>query len=171
MEQTEFSRHRVLLVGGKTHNLQLLRSILALVGVGRVAHAGDRAALELLTSEHFHAIFCDLDSESQIGFLLGVRRRDTMLNPTVPVFLLQGQARRRLVERARDSGATDVITTPISPRTVAVKLRTATLNPRPFIVAHEFFGPDRRSKGRPIFFGDERRKRAPKKMRYDLTQI
>jgi PleD family two-component response regulator len=171
MEQTEFSRHRVLLVGGKTHNLQLLRSVLTLIGVGKIAHAECEAALDLLASEHFHAVFCEQDTDTQIRFVLAARRRDAVLNPTIPIFLLQGLVRRRHVERARDSGAHDVITVPISPRTVATKLRAATKTPRTFIVAKEFFGPDRRSAMRPTFFGDERRKRAPKKTRYDLIQV
>jgi two-component system chemotaxis response regulator CheY len=94
-----------------------------------------------------------------------------MLNPTIPIFLMQSTARRRQVVKARDSGATDVLTTPISPRTLAAKLRIATKHPKPFIVAQEFFGPDHRAKVRPAFIGADRRKRTPKKVRYDLTHI
>src|SRR3569833_2359481 len=127
MEQTEFSRHRVLLLGGKTHNLQLLRWVLGIVGVGKAVQVDDSAAaLKLLGEENYHAVFCELDSQAQVEFVLAARRRDAMLNPTIPIFLLQGQVRRRQVEPARDSGATDVLTTPISPRTVASKLRMVT---------------------------------------------
>ncbi len=61
-----------------------------------------------------------------------------LVNPLVPIFALQDRARRRDVEQARDAGVTDVITTPISPRTIVTKLKAA---PRPFIVAPDFFGP------------------------------
>lgn len=172
MEQTEFSGHRVLLLGAKTHNIQLLRSVLAIAGVGKVVHALEkRAALELLSMEHFHAVFCELGAEDQIDFAVAARRRSSMLNPMIPIFLVQAQVRRRHVEKARDCGATDVLTTPISPKTVATKLRSAAKNPRPFIVAQEFFGPDRRAKARPAFCGNDRRKKAPKKARVDFIHI
>jgi PleD family two-component response regulator len=172
MEQTEFSGHRVLLIGAKTHNVQVLRSVLAMVGVGKVVQVGDsNAAINLLSIEHFHAVFCELEAEAQLRFALAARRRDAMLNPMIPIFLLQGQMRRRHVEEARDTGATDLLTTPLSPRTVASKLRAAAKNPRPFIVAQEFFGPDRRSKVRPAYAGNDRRKKAPKKTRVDFIHI
>ena len=60
MERTDFSEHRVLLVGAKTHTLQLLRSLLGTAGVGKVIHVEEaRRALELLSMEHFHAVFYD----------------------------------------------------------------------------------------------------------------
>lgn len=172
MEQTEFSGHRVLLIGPKNHTIHVLRSVLIIIGVGKFAHIEHAdGALDMLTMEHFHAVFCVLEEDAQLDFVLAARHRKTMLNPTIPIFLMQNQARRRQVEKARDSGVTDVLTTPVSAQTVAAKLRAATRHPRPFIVAHEFFGPDRRAKTRPAFLGADRRKKAPKKLRFDLTQI
>jgi CheY-like chemotaxis protein len=172
MEQTEFSGHRVLLLGAKTHNIQVLRSVLNIAGVGKVVHVEDStAAVNLLAMEHFNAVFCELDADAQLRFVVAARRRECVLNPMIPIFLLQAQVRRRHVEKARDTGATDILTTPISPKTVAVKLRSAFKNPRAFIVAQEFFGPDRRAKARPAFNGGERRKRAPKKTRVDFIHI
>ena len=94
-----------------------------------------------------------------------------MLNPMIPIFVLQERARRRDVEKARDTGVTDVLTIPISPKTLVTKLQVATQSPRPFIVATEFFGPDRRAKSRPAFHGSERRKRVAKKTKVDFTAI
>jgi CheY-like chemotaxis protein len=173
MEQMEFTAHRVLLLGAKNHHaLLVLRSVLVMVGVGKVVLVEQGGgALDLLAVEHFHAVFCGLEGAAQLDFLTAARRRSTMLNPMVPIFLMQNHVKRGQLEKARDSGATDILTTPVSARTVAIKLRSAAKHPRPFIVAHEFFGPDRRSKARPAFSGTDRRKRAPKKMRFDLTQI
>jgi len=172
MEQTEFNAHRVLILGPKNHSIQVLRSVLVIVGVGKVVHVEDApGALDLLTMEHFHAVFCVLDGETQAEFVIAARRRSAMLNPTIPVFLLQTHVKRRQVETARDSGVTDILTTPVSPKTVATKLRAAMKCPRPFIVAQEFFGPDRRAKARPTYLGNDRRKKAPKRMRFDLTHL
>jgi len=172
MDQTEFSGHRVLLLGAKTHNIQILRSVLALVGVGKMIYTEDRTtALHLLCMEHFNAVFCELDAQSQLAFVRAARRREGVLNPMIPIFLLQSQMRRRHLEKARDSGATDLLTVPVSPRTVAGKLRAATKTPRPFIAGQEFFGPDRRARVRPGYIGPDRRKKSPKKTRVDFVHI
>jgi CheY-like chemotaxis protein len=172
MDQTEFSGHRVLLLGAKTHSVQILRSVLALVGVGKTIQTDNKAAaLDLLCREHFNAVFCELDAEAQLAFVRMARRRDGVLNPMIPIFLLQSQMRHRHLEKARDSGATDLLTIPVSPRTVAGKLRAATKTPRPFIVGQEFFGPDRRARIRPGYIGPDRRKKSPKKTRVDFVHI
>ena len=75
------------------------------------------------------------------------------------------------MEKARDLGVTDVLTVPISPKTLVTKLQVATHSPRPFIVSNEFFGPDRRAQSRPAYYGADRRKRAAKKAKLDFTAI
>ncbi|MEY4708414.1 MAG: hypothetical protein RJB58_2137 [Pseudomonadota bacterium] len=89
----------------------------------------------------------------------------------IPIFAVQERARRRDVEKARDIGVTDVLTTPISPKTVMTKLQAALTAPRPFIVANEFFGPDRRAKARTPYYGLDRRTRVAKKAKLDFTLI
>ena len=174
MERSDFSAHRILVLGAKTHSLMLLRSVLGIIGVGRIVHVENaRRALELLSVEHFSAVFCDhaLEPDGGASFVVQARRGETMLNPMIPLFMFKDNARRRDVEKARDAGVTDVITTPISPKTLTTKLKTATQSPRPFIVGHDFFGPDRRAKARPAYYGSDRRKRAPKKAKIDFTMI
>jgi CheY-like chemotaxis protein len=165
-------------VGPNTNALQLLRFLLATAGVGKVIRVEDATrALELLSVEHVNAVFCDsrvdqaVDLADEKPFIVAVRRNKSMLYPMVPIFVLQECARRRDVEKARDYGVTDVLTTPISPKTLIAKLKTATLTPRPFIASTEFFGPDRRAKARPSYFGSDRRKRAPKKTKVDFALI
>jgi two-component system chemotaxis response regulator CheY len=174
MDRSEFSAHRILVLGAKSHAVMLLRSILGTVGVGRVVHIEHpRRALELLGLEQFSAVFCDLAAErtDAQSFVVAARRNEAMLNPMIPIFVLRENARRRDVEQARDAGVTDVLTTPISPKTVITKLKTATQAPRPFIAGAEFFGPDRRARARPAYYGSDRRMRAPKKAKIDFTSV
>jgi CheY-like chemotaxis protein len=170
----DFSLHRVLVAGPNTHALQLLRAVLGIAGVTRIVNVRESGdAIELLTREHFSAVFFEpsIAPVDTVPFALAARRRETMVNPMLPIFALAERARRRDVEAARDIGVTDILTTPISPKTLAVKLRTATETPRPFIVSKEFFGPDRRGKARRSYFGKDRRTRVPRKARMDLTPI
>lgn len=171
MDRTNFSNHRVLLLGAKTHPLLLLRSILSALGVTRIMHVEDTVrAVELLSMEMFHAVFYDPKSQGYDGmaFPVAARRKESVLNPLLPIFAVQARARRRDVELARDEGVTDVLTVPVSPRTVIAKLQAA---PRPFILAQEFFGPDRRSRNRAPWGGADRRKRAARKQKIDFAHV
>jgi DNA-binding response OmpR family regulator len=174
MDHADFSAHRILIVGVKTPTTALLRSILGIVGVTRLLQIQDTArALELLAMEGFTAVFCshDVAPFGDMTFPVAARRRHGMLNPTIPIFMIKDRARRRDVETARDAGVTDVLTIPISPRTIMTKLKAAMVSPRPFIVAPEFFGPDRRARNRAPWSGADRRKRLAKKTRIDFTHI
>ena len=84
-------------------------------------------------------------SETLIGRILGPRRRD--------------------VEMARDVGNTDVLTRPVSAKTIMRELHLAVAEPRPFIAASDFFGPDRCTGARSHFRGSDRRKRQPRKVK------
>lgn len=171
MEQSSLAVHRVLIVGGKTHATLLLRSVLGIAGLTRVTQIDDsRLALEALSVEHFSAVFVGADAQAvdDRSFAVAARRQDGMLNPMIPIFALRERARRRDVEAARDEGVTDVLTVPLSPRTLTSKLKAAFDAPRAFIVSREFFGPDRRAGVRPAWFGQDRRTRSAKKAKMDL---
>ena len=174
MDRSDFSSHRVLILGGKTHTIGILRSILGIAGVTQIIHVEETLrALELLSMEHFTAVFCDqlADGVDGMSFPTAARRREGMLNPMIPIFALREAARRKDVEQARDTGVTDVLTTPISPKTIMSKLQAALTAPRPFIVANEFFGPDRRARARAPYYGADRRTRVAKKAKIDFTLI
>ena len=171
MDKVDFSNDRVMVLGAKTHSILLLRSLLAMVGVGKIVCIEDsRRAIELLGMEHFSAVFVGPDAPGidGVSFAVAARRKEGMLNPMIPIFALRDRARRRDVEQARDEGVTDVLTVPLSPRTLMTKLGAAFETPRPFIVSSQFFGPDRRAGTRPAWFGKDRRKRAPRKAKADL---
>lgn len=170
MDYSDFATLRVMLVGAKTHGLAVLRAVLGLTGISRITQVEQPGrALEMLGTDQFAAVFCEQDCLVEgVPFAQAARRKPFLLNPTLAVFVLKEQARRRDVEKARDLGATDVLTMPISPRTMIDKLNAAVHAPRPFIVAPDFCGPDRRAKSRKTFGGTERRARVPRKVRVDF---
>lgn len=172
MTQLDLAAARILVVGAKGASGSMLRTVLTAAGITRIALIDEpRRALDMLCSEPFEAVFVEgtiqLDDTS---FAMAARRNTMLLNPMIPIFAVYGGPRRRDVEMARDEGITDVICRPMSPKTVADKLRAALIAPRPFIAAPEFFGPDRRGRERP-WRGDDRRVRTPKKTKvnFDLN--
>ena len=174
MERADFATLRILLLSDRNHAAQTTRSVLLLTGITRITGVDNsRRAVELLTMDHYEAVFCSESSEAVEGlsFPMAVRRVAGVLNPLIPVFVFQESARRRMVEVARDTGATDFLTCPVSPKTVMTKLEAAIINPRPFIKAPEYFGPDRRAKVRPVWNGEERRSRIARKVRITKPKL
>ena len=163
MRKPDFATLRVQIVGAKGHAGAMLRTVLASAGVGHVVQIEDtRRALALLSAEHFDALFVEETHLDSMNFARSARKRAALRNPLVPIFAIYNGPRRRDVEKARDLGVTGVICRPISPKTVSEKLLLALLKPRPFISAPDFFGPDRRARGR-VWRGRDRRKHTPRK--------
>ncbi|HEY2836841.1 MAG TPA: hypothetical protein VGI89_09745 [Rhizomicrobium sp.] len=171
MTKLDLAAARVLIVGAKGHAGPTLRTVLTAAGIARIVMVDDpRRALDTLCSERFAAVFVEGDTELDgMPFAQAARRSPSLLNPMIPIFVVYGGPKRRDVERSRDDGVTDVISRPMSPKTVGDKLRAALSAPRPFIAAPEFFGPDRRAKERP-WRGENRRTLTPKKTRIVLDQ-
>lgn len=174
MGQMDFSVLRVLLLSGRNHTAQTLRSVLALAGISKIICTDDPGhALDYLCIDVYDAVFADdaCRKVSDLTFPMAARRREGVLNPMMPIFVFHEHARRRRVEEARDTGATDFLTCPISPKTVMEKLEAALNNPRPFIKAPDFFGPDRRAVTRRPFAGVDRRSRIPKKVKVQKVPL
>lgn len=174
MELESLSEVRVLLLSRKNGNTQIMRTVFALCGINRVVMTDEpRRAIELLCIENFHAVFVEGALEHDgMPFAIAARRIPALLNPMIAIFAVFPEARKRDVELARNLGVHDVICRPVSPKTVATKLRGVLADPRPFIATSGFFGPDRRAKSRAgAAPGVERRTRAAKKTKVSVSLV
>jgi PleD family two-component response regulator len=173
-EKVDFSALKILLVGGTPFGVQTLRSVLITAGIKEIEQiATSSSALWRLREKNFSAAFCDDTAEAVDGlkFPLAARRTQGVINPMLPIFLVSSQAYKRVIEKARDDGVTDVLARPISTETVIRKLRTAIEFPRSFIAAPDFFGPDRRSITRTAWSGEDRRKHRAKKVALRIPKM
>ena len=181
MTETDLTSLRVLVVGGRAANVQILRTAFGLIGLRHISAIQESPrAIEALRCQVFAAIFCDAGADrfEKMPFHVAARRAPGVLNPMTPLFLIYSHARRRNVEQARDAGVTDVLTHPVSAATIARKLEVAIMTPRKFIAAPTFFGPERRTERSNSWYGKDRRTRIAKKTRVvipestgDLTYI
>ncbi|HEY4124710.1 MAG TPA: hypothetical protein VGM36_08860, partial [Rhizomicrobium sp.] len=109
---TDVRKARVLLVSGRAHNVQVLRTTFGLLNLKSVVAMPTAAsALEALRAHPFTAVFCDsgIEEVDGIPFTLAARRTAGVLNPMIPIFTLASFPSRADVERARDEGVTDVL--------------------------------------------------------------
>ena len=77
-------------------------------------------------------------------FLRLVRRGEGSPDQRVPIVVVTANTDLDAVFKARDTGMTEFLSKPISHKMVLLRFKSATGNPRTFIEAGGFFGPDRR---------------------------
>lgn len=148
---TPLPHMKTLIIDPKPHGVQLLRSILSMLGLADiVATDTSEGALTHLREHRFDVVFCDeaMKPMNPVAFSKAVRRDSSGKNATVPIVVMTGSARKRQVELARDSGANHVIVRPMSMATVRRKLESLLFAAPVFVQSDAFCGPDRRREGR-----------------------
>ena len=78
----------------------------------------------------------------------------------MPVIVVSGYTTEKVTHITRDLGANEILVKPISGKLLAQRICSVIDNPRPFINAPGFFGPDRRRQDLE-YIGADRRKKEP----------
>lgn len=155
-----FDNLTILVVDDNHHMRKLVTEILRAIGVGDVIEAIDGSdALNLMRHHPPDIIITDFVMEPTDGvkFVHTVRNSDDSPCPMVPVIMMTGHSEISRVCEARDAGVTEILTKPISARGVLERIAQVIENPRPFVRAETYFGPDRRRKVDSHYKGPLRR--------------
>lgn len=152
----------VLVVEDNSFIRTVLTGALRTVGVG-VVHAaksgadavrflGERKAALPLGMAPVDVVISDLVMPEVDGLMLlrWIRSSPGSPDKFLPVLMLSGAADRHYVEQARDLGANEFLAKPFSARTVSSRLLAMIARPRRFVLAHGYFGPDRRRVAKPV---------------------
>lgn len=78
-------------------------------------------------------------------------------NPVLPVIMLSGHTEMKFITEARDSGVTEFLAIPISPKSLYLRINEVILKARQFVETRDFFGPDRRRHVDKNYRGELRR--------------
>ncbi len=115
------------------------------------AVANTTEALDKMRLQLFDIVFCDENCAplEPTAFIKALRLDLKTMNVTMPVILVSSGANFALVAQWRDAGGSDVIVKPVSPETIKNRLIALVLNPKAFVTAKSFIGPDRASRRRP----------------------
>lgn len=150
----------VLVIDDSPYMLKLLAMVLRAMNVGKVKSLDQpQRALELIKRDEPHLVITDILMSPLDGVSLTKAIRETWPEPIAftPVFVLSGFTDRDHVIRARDAGAHEVLTKPISARALYERICALIEHPRDFVRNDGYFGPDRRA-GRRAHDGPERRR-------------
>jgi DNA-binding response OmpR family regulator len=137
----------ILLVEDDSSMRSLVRDILLAFGVGNIltAQDGSKAYAEL---RHFPAdiVITDwvMEPLDGIDFTRMVRTAPDSPNPFVPIVMLTSHTSIERVLEARDVGVTEFLAKPVTAKGLYSRIATVIENPRQFVRASEYFGPDRR---------------------------
>jgi len=161
MSQINLERLRFVVVDDNAHMRRMLRTLLFGFGVRDVKEAEDGAAgLEALIHHTPDIMIIDWAIPTFNGLELAqmIRQPDAHANPCVPIIMITGHRERERVILARDAGVTEFLIKPISADSLYKRIVSVVANPRPFIKAKTYFGPDRRRNVNPNYSASERRK-------------
>lgn len=126
---------------------RLLKDMLDVLGFTNVHLTED--GLEALDYLQFHQadiIICDWKMHGMDGITLTrhVRERMSGGKRFVPIIMLTGKAEEQDVITARDAGITEYLIKPFTTQTLFDRIKAVIENPRGFVLAEEYKGPDRR---------------------------
>jgi len=161
----EITKRGVLIVDRSPHMASLIAVMLRSLGrkdIREVTDAG-RAMLEL-RRRNFDVLILDEDAGGMDGttFTRKLRAQADCQNRLVPIIMMSAAPDAKGIAAARDAGVTEFLRKPFAANHLQTRLTSIEANPRGFIVAEAYTGPDRRR--RVVDIGDnERRAEAPKR--------
>ena len=164
MQQKPIQEMIALIVEDDRHMRKLIRNVVLSLGVKGVVEASDgAAALEELKTSRADLVLCDMRMEPMGGLEFVKRLRSERENPyrLVPVIMITAYAELETVANARDAGVSEFMAKPISADALDKRIQRVLKDPRNFVEAPDFVGPDRRRSKNEKFGGENRRETPP----------
>lgn len=160
----------VLMVEDSEYMMSLMTSMLKAFGVGDILtckNANEAIGILTITQARKKSRFVtDIDIIVTDWLMPGgdgeelidwVRAHEDEAIHFLPIILISAYTTEKVIAMARDHGANETMVKPLSAKSLASRICNVIDNPRPFIRAPEYFGPDRRRQ-EMVFKGENKRK-------------
>jgi two-component system chemotaxis response regulator CheY len=145
----EITKRGVLIADSSAHMASLVTVMLRSLGRKdiREAYDGSRALLEV-RRRAFDVIIIDdtLDGMDGVAFTKKLRAMTDCQNRLTPIIMMSAAPDAKRIADARDAGVTEFLRKPFAANHLQSRLTNIEANPRGFIEAAEYTGPDRRRK-------------------------
>lgn len=128
-----------------------LRGALFSIGFRNITETGSFIKLhDLIEQDAIDLLISSSELEgNDTGFLVSEMRNQRLgPNPFLVVIALLANAEPDYVKKVIDSGADDLLLTPIQPDQLILRIEKLIRSRKPFVVTHDYTGPDRRTKAR-----------------------
>jgi CheY-like chemotaxis protein len=173
----------VLLVEDSRAMQTLIASMLRSFGVGDVLVCeGAHEAIGILTITQARKKSSDIKGidivltdwlmpqGSGVELLEWIRSHEADNIKFLPVLLLSAYTTQKVIATARDYGANEALVKPVSGAMLAGRILSIINNPRAFVRADNFFGPDRRRQDM-TYKGQDRRKKTAETIKVNYEQL
>jgi len=139
----------ILVADPSSYISMLIHSMLRGFGANKILEVRSSiGVIQALTGQKIDILICDVRLPPKGGLRLtqAIRANKDNEHRTIPILIMASDSREATIKRARDAGANMVIAKPISPANLYDRLSWIAFNPRKFVDAVNYFGPDRRFK-------------------------
>ena len=137
----------VLVVDDNAFMRNIVRSLLANIGVRKVFEAGDGiAGLEIIRIEQPDIVILDWEMPLLNGpeFVRIVRSPGVFPAPDIPIIMLSGYVERWRVIEAVRLGVNEFLCKPVSAKSLFERLVSIVVKPRPSVRVGDYYGPEPR---------------------------
>lgn len=143
-------RDLVVLIADPSSYLSMIaHGILRGFGTNKVLEVRNSIdVLQTLSAQKIDILLCDsrLPPHGGLSLTRAIRRKVDNENRMMPILIMTSDTRESTIKSARDAGANMVVAKPMSPSSLYDRLSWIAFNPRNFVDAPTYFGPDRRFK-------------------------
>ncbi|ODT69220.1 MAG: hypothetical protein ABS75_17695 [Pelagibacterium sp. SCN 63-23] len=159
MTNENTTKHGVLIIDPMPNMAALVASMLRSIGRrdNREAYDAGQAQLEL-NRQMFDVIIIDdaIAGHDAVELVRRLRQDPDCQNRLTPVIMMSAAPDASRIAAARDAGVTEFLRKPFAAAHLQARLQSIETNPRAFIEARTYSGPDRRR--RTIEVGDAERR-------------
>jgi len=139
-----------LVADSSPYTTNLVAAMLRNLGFADIREAHDsRLASAILDLQDFDVLLLDdrLAGRDGVALTRWLRTREGGRNRRVAVLMMSGQPDGGKLASARDAGITEFLRKPFSAAQLEQRLAAMRAQPRPFVEAPAYAGPDRRRRG------------------------
>lgn len=159
----EITKRGVLIADSSAHMASLVTVMLRGLGRKDIREAYDAGkAMTELKRRTFDVVIIDdaLDGMDGVAFTRKLRAATDCQNRLVPIIMMSAAPDAKRIAEARDAGVTEFLRKPFAATHLQTRLASIEANPRGFIEAAEYRGPDRRR--RIVDVGEKERREGTK---------
>ncbi len=163
----EYAGIKVLIVDDHAMIRRLLGQIMFELGIGdfQTAENGENA-LQVMETFCPDVVLVDqfMEPMDGLGLTKAIRSGMTPCHAMVPIIMVSAETSRDVIENARDAGVNEFLAKPLTIETVLKRLQAVIKNPRQFVTANDYYGPDRRRRRMNWPRAERRQERATARM-------
>jgi PleD family two-component response regulator len=164
MANEEITKRGVLVADPSAYMAGLVTTMLRGLGRKDIREANDasKAMIELMRRSFDVVIINDvLGGMDGVAFTRKLRAHAECPNRLVPIIMISAAPDAERIAAARDAGVTEFLRKPFAANHLQTRLDSIEANPRSFIEAPQFKGPDRRRKTVDVGANDRRSDAGP----------